>query len=39
VLLRRLIWIGISALVVMVAQKIAERLFRVATGEEPPKKK
>jgi hypothetical protein len=38
VLLRRLIWIAISALAVMAARKAAERVFRVATGEEPPTK-
>jgi hypothetical protein len=39
VLLRRVIWIGLSALALVVARKAAERVFRVATGEEPPTKK
>jgi hypothetical protein len=37
--LRRLVWIVLSALAVMVARKAAERVFRIATGEEPPTKK
>jgi hypothetical protein len=42
VLLRKLIWTGlyagITALAAMMARKTAGRLWRIATGEEPPRK-
>lgn len=35
-LLRKLIWAGLYALTVFVAQKIATRVFKIVAGEEPP---
>jgi hypothetical protein len=41
--LRKLIWTGlyagITALAAMMARKTAGRLWRIATGEEPPARK
>jgi hypothetical protein len=34
--LRKLLWIAMSAAAVLIARKAAERAYRVATGEEPP---
>jgi hypothetical protein len=40
--LRKLVWTGlyagITALAAMMARKTAGRLWRIATGEEPPRK-
>jgi hypothetical protein len=38
-LLRKLLWAVMSTLAVLVARRVAERVFRIIAGEEPPTKK
>jgi hypothetical protein len=35
-LARKLLWTAISALALLAARRVAERVFRIVAGEEPP---
>jgi hypothetical protein len=43
VMLRKLLWTalyaGLGAVATMAARRVASRVYRIATGEEPPAKK
>jgi hypothetical protein len=38
-MLRKLLWIGLSAGAVLAARRAAAKVWHLATGEEPPVKK
>jgi hypothetical protein len=37
-MLRKLAWAGVNAVAILVARRVAMRVWRVATGEPPPVK-
>jgi hypothetical protein len=38
-LLRKVLWIGLSAFAMWGGRKVAARVFRIVAGEEPPARK
>jgi hypothetical protein len=38
-MLRKVLWTAVNAAAILAARRAASRLWRIATGEEPPVKK